>query len=1221
MPGTSAQTKAGSPDQQFPVVGIGASAGGVEAFKLFLETIPEKSGMAFVFVMHLSPTHESYLPEILQKFSKIPITSIADNEQLQPDHIYIIPPDKMLTTVDGALRIEPAKARKIKTIDLFFSSLALAHQSFAVGVVLSGSLDDGTVGLQVIKSYGGLTFAQDESAAFDSMPKSAISSGAVDFVLPASKIISKLIAVNQPFHPAYSNTRITKTDQEEGEDVFRQLLTLIRIRKGVDFNNYKQSTIKRRIMRRMALNKHETPLAYLNFLRENKNEQDALFNDLLISVTSFFRDQRSFELLCNVVLPNLIEQKVANEPLRIWVAGCATGEEAYSMAICILEYMGDKAAARKIQIFATDVSEIAIARARTGIYRQDELTGLSTQQIQQFFIRLDGSYQVAKSIRDMCVFAHHNLLKDPPFSKIDLVSCRNVLIYMEPVLQKRAISTFHYALNEKGYLMLGKSETIGNNTDLFNPFNIPEKIYQSKGPHGRFRTVSTLRNEQTFKEIDQKVMATGAEKDIRKKAEAILLDKYTPASVIVNQVYDIVDFCGNTDNWLALPKRKPSFNILKMAREGLSFEIRNLLHLAKTKQVAVRKEGIAFKEKDEQHYVNIEVVLLPDEMEDYYLVVFQNSKIAGTSFLPGDAETGTQHPQENVNAWIQRIEQLEKELGQTREDMRSITEVQEAANEELQSANEELLSGSEELQSLNEELETSREELQSTNEEIIIINTELLDRNEQLNSSRRYTEEIFNTIHDPLLILDHDLTVIRATDGYYQMFNVDEGETEGSFLYDLGNKQWDISSLRSQLENILPEKGSFKAFEVNHNFNGIGLRTMRLTARQFDTHAQKRLILLAIHDITDQRKVEEGLAEVERLLAESKERLRFAIESAGIGTWDYNPISGELVWDHRCRQLHGVGASELIDYKSYLNNIFPADRQMVEDAIATTLHQAVDNDFNAEYRTINSGGEFGYWIKSKGRAYFNGKDVAVRFIGTVLDISPEKEIEIQTKDLLDKKDAFISIASHELKTPVTSLKASLQLMTRMKDNPTAVFTKLLEQSSRSMERISRLIDDLLNVNNMNEGHLEVHKTIFRVADMLRTSCSHLEAEGIYEVILDGDKELQVFGDEPRLEQVVVNIVNNAVKYAPASKKIRLTFQKENEHIRIAITDFGPGIPDDKRELLFNRYYRASYAGHYSGLGLGLYISSEIVKRHGGEIGVDSELGKGSTFWFTLPALS
>ncbi|MGZ3872419.1 MAG: CheR family methyltransferase, partial [Mucilaginibacter sp.] len=575
-------------EKHFPVVGIGASAGGIEAFKLFLQAVPKKSGMAFVFVQHLSPDHDSNLPEILQKFSAIPVHLIIDNIHLETDNIYIIPPGNILTAVDGVLKLEPAKNKKVNTIDIFFSSLAVVHQSFAVGVVLSGALNDGTQGLQFIKSYGGLTFAQSEdSATFDSMPRSAIKSGAVDFVLPAEQIIAKLVTINHPFHTNYTETEISRNDPEHDEETFRQLLTVLRIRRGVDFVNYKQNTIKRRIIRRMALNKIDKPADYLTFLRENKHEQDALYNDLLISVTNFFRDPQSFDLLCNTILPALIQHKTANDPLRIWVAGCATGEEAYSIAICIQEYMGDKTTDRKVQIFATDVSEIAISRARTGIYRPAELEGLSPIQVQQFFNKLDGSYQVNKSTRDMCVFAHHNLLKDPPFSKIDLVSCRNVMIYLEPVLQKRALSTFHYALNEKGYLMLGKSETIGINTDLFSPINKNEKIYQSKGPHGRIRTVTSERSEQTLKEIDQ-VSPDKGEKDINKIADSLLLAKYTPSGVLVNEAFDIIQFRGKTEAWLTASPGKPSFNVLKMAREGLSFEIRNLLHAAKTKKATVR---------------------------------------------------------------------------------------------------------------------------------------------------------------------------------------------------------------------------------------------------------------------------------------------------------------------------------------------------------------------------------------------------------------------------------------------------------------------------------------------------------------------------------------------------------------------------------------------------------------------------------------------------------
>lgn len=497
----------GASKLQFPVVGIGASAGGLDAVRSFLKALPAKSGMAYVFVQHLSPTHESILPEILQKVAPFPVQQITDNIHLEPDNLYVIPQNKIVTATDGVLKLAPldSKHKKSNTIDLFFSSLGVVHQGYAVGVVLSGALNDGTLGLQAIKSYGGITFAQDEgTAVYGSMPKSAINSGAVDFVLSPEKIAEHIIAINNPFHNNYSPSEITHTIPQQDSEVFSQILTVLRVCRGVDFTNYKQSTLKRRINRRMALNKVERPIDYLNFLREKKSEQDALYNDMLISVTQFFRDPPSFELLCNTLLPALMNKKRDGDPLRIWIAGCATGEEAYSMAMCLQEQLGDKAAAMKIQIFATDISEIAIAKARTGIYRQTELDGVSPSRLQQFFTRLDGSYQVNKVIRDMCVFAHHNLLTDSPFSKIDLVSCRNVMIYLEAVLQKRALTAFHYSLNEDGFLMLGKSETIGNNTDIFTPIKHPEKIYIRKGPLGRFMKVAADEKESFFRGIDKK---------------------------------------------------------------------------------------------------------------------------------------------------------------------------------------------------------------------------------------------------------------------------------------------------------------------------------------------------------------------------------------------------------------------------------------------------------------------------------------------------------------------------------------------------------------------------------------------------------------------------------------------------------------------------------------------------------------------------------------------
>lgn len=1206
---------------QFPVVGIGASAGGLDAVRQFLQIIPEKSGMAYVFVQHLSPTHESSLSDILERTSSIKVQQIkTDITNIQPDHFYIVPANKIVTVSDGLLKLSPLsdKHNKLKVIDLFFSSLATAYQSYAVGIVLSGMLTDGSSGLQAIKSSGGITFAQDEdSAAFKDMPKNAVNSGAVDFILSPSAIATHLMAINLPFNANYSETEIENTVPEQDEETFRQLLAILRARRGVDFSYYKPSTLKRRIVRRMALNNIKKPLDYLSYLRENKIEQDALYNDMLISVTNFFRDQESFDLLCTSVFPALIRKKNTNEPLRIWIAGCATGEEAYSMAICLQEQLGDKAAAIKIQIFATDISETAIAKARTGIYRPTDLQGLSTSRIAQFFTKQDGSYHVNKQIRDMCVFAQHNLLKDPPFSNIDIVSCRNVLIYMEPVLQKRAITTFHYSLNEQGFLMLGKSENIGNNPDIFAPYHNQEKIFSRIGARGRVMQVTSQGTEQSFKNIDKNISSKEVRKDIFKISDDLILSDYAPASVLVNSRFDIIQFRGSTDLWLTSSQGKASFNLLKMAREGLAFELRNLLHLTRKTNTLTKKEAIFFKFNDEQNYVDIKVVPIRAADEQHYLVFFEKGMVLPILLPSGK---NSKQARNNIDPRDLRIEQQEKELMQCRADMKTITDEQEAINEELQRANQELLSGSEELQSLNEELETSKEELQSTNEEITIINNELLDRNEQLNNARRYTEGIINTIRDPLLILDKDLRVKRASDGFYNKFKVSEKETEGRYLYHLGNGQWNIPTLKDLLERVISERKEFIDFEVIHIFPSIGRVVMHLNARQLDKINGEQLILLAIEDVTAKRKVEEGLAEVEKLFAESKERLRLAVDSAGLGTWDYNPMLGEMIWDNRCKEMFGLSHNEHISYLLFINMIHPEDRNHVDADLKQALAGINNGEYEKEFRTIEKRENKHRWIKFKGKAYSNEEGVAYRFVGTSLDITIQKQLDEATTELLKQKDDFISIASHELKTPITSLKGSLQLIGRMKENPSPEkLNALIEISGKSLDKVSVLIEDLLNASRINQGQLHLNKTHWVISKVIDDCCNHVRMAGQYTLITEGDLKLEVYADANRIDQVVINFVNNAIKYAPESKQIRINIEKIGKTAKISVIDNGPGISIEKQPHLFDRFYRVDNGGmQYSGLGLGLFISAEIIKKHHGTIGVDSEAGKGSTFWFIIP---
>jgi two-component system, chemotaxis family, CheB/CheR fusion protein len=872
----------------FPVIGVGASAGGLEAFRRLLRAIPENSGMAYILVQHLDPTHESILTELLQKVTKIPVQEISDNVHVEPDHIYIIPANKLLTATDGVLQLSarPPKNYKNMPIDLFFTSLAAVHQDHAIGVVLSGTATDGTLGLTAIKNSGGVTFAQEQqSAAYDGMPQSAIDAGVVDFILPPEEIPLQLSILRDK---TTGNNAIEGGDKEQlSQNEFKQIMALLRTRKGVDFTYYKQPTIRRRVERRIALSRTETMGEYLLLLKESKPEQDDLYQDLLIPVTQFFRDPKTFEKISDVVLPALLKDRSGNEPLRIWVAGCSTGEEAYTMAICIQECLTSmaKSSTPVVQIFATDISDIAITKARAAVYSKKEVSGLSAARLQQFFTSTDGMFRLNKSLRDTCVFAYHNYLKDPPFAKIDLISCRNSLIYLEPFLQKKALTTFHYALNEKGVLLLGKSETPGQATELYNNIDKTNKIYSRKAVRGNFLHVIGDRREETSKTGNNSVRNAieNNKDDFQKSADSIILTGYVPPGVIVNEEMDIVQFRGATGAWLEASPGKPSLNVLKMSRKGLAFELRNSLHKVNKNNKALIKENIPIEFEGKERLVTIEVIPLPDTIERYFLILFRD-----TSIVPDIRKQTNKNGQgakanPELDKERSRNGELSEELAQVRADMTSITEAQEAANEELQSANEELLSGSEELQSLNEELETSKEEVQTSNEELIIVNQELYDRGEQLDLSRLYAESIITTIREPLMVLTQELKVRSANRAFYEKFQVIKEGTEGKFLFDLGNRQWDIPGLREALEKVLPQQTSMLDFEVARNFPELGERVMILNAsRIIRDHKDEPSILLAIEDVTERRRIETiAKLETEELEQKVLERT-FSLHEANI---------------------------------------------------------------------------------------------------------------------------------------------------------------------------------------------------------------------------------------------------------------------------------------------------------------------------------------------------
>jgi two-component system CheB/CheR fusion protein len=940
----------------FPVVGIGASAGGLEAFKKFLKAIPPHSGMAYLFIQHMSAEHESLLPEILAKNTPIPVHSISNEVNLTPDNVYVMPPGKLLTVMDGRLNVEDRdqKNKNTKIIDLFFSSLAVVHQSFAVGVVLSGTASDGTLGLKTIKAYGGLTFAQDQSSAFEGMPQSAIRSGDVDFILPPEQIPSKLMEINLPFRQIPIKETGKEASSEHDEEILKQMLILLKNKKNVDFSQYKKTTITRRIVRRMALNKIKDIEIYLELLKKNKAELDLLYNDFLISVTNFFRDPKTFQALTKEVFPALLKERKTDDAVRIWVAGCATGQEAYSLAIGLQEFIKNRSSGLRVQVFATDISQSAISKARNGIYDKIEIEGLPNDLIDQYFTRRDGQYFVIKEIREMCIFAYHNLLNDPPFARMDLVSCRNVLIYMDPILQKRAFAAFHYALKDNGFLLLGKSESIGTNPafKLLSGFEAEVKLYTKKGLSRPGFPVASRRMEEGLQVNDKMIVSKNNMSNFQKTADELILSRYSPPGVIINEQYDIVQFRGLTGRWLEPAPGRASLNLLKMAREGLSFELRNILHKVKQENMPAIKEDLSFVSGEKKESVTIEAISIPGE-ESYYLVLFHSRTPNDTPTI--NSSSRAEHPAEKTDQKSVaelRVEQLERELSIAREDMRSITEEQEASNEELQSANEELLSTTEELQTLNEELQTSNEEVQSTNEELQTLNQELLDRNNQLNLTNQYVEAIIDTIRDPIVILDKDLRVRTASRGFYQRFNTTEAHAEGNLIFELKSCPWADSALIEKLREVaLYEKGIID-YEVTFDVPPVGKRIYSMNATKFQRIAGDPLILISMEDVTVNRMERTSLVNANSLLEASNQNLS---EFAYVASHDLQePLRKINTYSQHLKEKnYGEQTNEVYDY---LNKITGASKRMnrlIEDLLNyARLQNAEDPKVPADLRKI-----------------------------------------------------------------------------------------------------------------------------------------------------------------------------------------------------------------------------------------------------------------------------
>ncbi len=839
----------------FPIVGIGASAGGLEPITKLLGNLPIQTGLSFVVIQHLAAGQESMLPEILSRSTKMKVQQATNNMQIEQDHVYVIAPGTTLTLKDGCIKLLPKKPA-FKPINDFFVSLASEKKTWAVGIVLSGTGNDGTEGLKAIKAEGGITFAQEpDTAQYPDMPKNAIAAGPPDFVLSPEQIAKELVRIAK--FPQHIRSETKEPEHEKVETDFKKIIMLLKTSFGVDFTHYRETTINRRITRRMVINKTENMKEYVVYLRAHPSEQQSLFDDLLIGVTSFFREPKTFLALKEKVFPELVQNKSFNESIRVWVPGCSTGEEVYSFAIAIKEFLEEKDLTEiRVQIFGTDANEKNIEKARQGTYPKSIEDKVSSSRLKRFFTSDNGHCRIVKFVRDMCIFAKQDITTDPPFSNVDLIICRNVLIYFDSYLHDKVLPIFHYGLKSNGFLVLGESESVGKFQYLFAPITPKGLIYRKKQAQPQASLGETAFTpyaaNKTVKQPEKVNLLTV----LGEKVDHLITTEYGPATLLVNNNLDILVFRGDVASFLSPESGAASLNVTKIIRKELRSQVQTAVYRAK-KENKVFKETVHFKQKGEPRIVNIEIRPLKttEYDEPFYLVLFTEATLHETN-LTKETESAVSSV-EIESLKDRQIRELSEDLEATKASLQTLVEGQEATNEELRSSMEEVQSSNEELQSTNEELETAKEELQSGNEELQTLNEELKNRNLALG---RLNDDLVNlqvNIDLPVVIVDNDLKIRRFTSSAQEFLRISPSDVGRSI--DSVNPGVFAMDLAKAVKDVI-----VKLADVNREVSCAEDRLYEIRVRPYMTEEKKiDGAVLSFTDITERKKNEEALRKSE----------------------------------------------------------------------------------------------------------------------------------------------------------------------------------------------------------------------------------------------------------------------------------------------------------------------------------------------------------------------